>query len=91
MNKVFSADCVSYLEKLDPDEDIEFLRRCGWEPGNDFVEQFKLFTAFLKIGVSLGITTYHMGRIAAFKCNNLDFNLQNIMETVERNEEFLGM
>ncbi|CAA7023333.1 unnamed protein product [Microthlaspi erraticum] len=90
VNKEFSAESVSYLERLQPEEDIEFLTRCGWEPGMVFGERFKIFTAFLKTGVSLGITVYHLGLIAAYKCDDMTFNLQDIVEHVERDEAFVA-
>ncbi|ESQ55498.1 hypothetical protein EUTSA_v10026797mg [Eutrema salsugineum] len=86
-NEAFSPDCVNYVARLDPDVDIAFLRRCGWEP--KYIEPFKIFTTFLKIAVSQGITTYHIGLIVSFKCNDPSFTLQAMVESVKRDGNFI--
>ncbi|CAH8253683.1 unnamed protein product [Arabidopsis lyrata] len=88
LNQVFSSESVSYVTGLDVEKDIEFVRRCGWEPGIEFSEKFKVFGTFLKKAVFQGLTGFHIGLIAAFKCENMNFNLQSIIDDVARDDDF---
>lgn len=66
----FSPRVLSYVRDLDPEHDIQFLRRCGWE-------------------VSLGLKAPQIGRIAARHCKPDDLNLQNMVDSVSSDANFV--
>lgn len=86
-NAAFSQRCIDYVTRIKPDEDLNFLARCGWEANPNYAEQMKVFAIFLKKAISQGITAHDIGLIAAFKC---DENLQSMVEGVEKDENFLA-
>lgn len=80
---------VNYVARLDPNDDIEFLRHCGWEPGVRYIENFKVFAIFLKKAVCQGLTAQHIGLMASYKCEETKFNLQDMVDSVTRDYNFL--
>ncbi|XP_010460509.1 PREDICTED: phosphatidylinositol 4-kinase gamma 4 [Camelina sativa] len=84
----FSERCANYVQQLDADKDLQFLSACGWEPGLDFIEKFKVFCIFLRLAVSQGLTVLHIGTMASFKCEEPKFNLKYMVDGVTRDDKF---
>ncbi|XP_010478096.1 PREDICTED: phosphatidylinositol 4-kinase gamma 4-like [Camelina sativa] len=85
----FSQRCANYVEQLDADKDLQFLSACGWEPGADFMEKFKVFCIFLRLAVSQGLTVFQVGTIASSKCDETKFrfNLACMVGGVNRDDD----
>ncbi|KAG7647728.1 Phosphatidylinositol 3-/4-kinase catalytic domain [Arabidopsis thaliana x Arabidopsis arenosa] len=87
IDKDFSSQLVNYVAALDPDRDLEFLRHCGWEPNQRYIENFTIFATFLKKAVSQGLTALQIGLLASYKWEeDLDYNLHCIVASVQRED-----
>ncbi|AEE30848.1 phosphatidylinositol 3- and 4-kinase family protein [Arabidopsis thaliana] len=87
IDKDFSSQLVNYVAALDPDRDLEFLRHCGWEPNQRYIENFTVFATFLKKAVSQGLTALQIGLLASYKWEeDLDYNLHCIVASVQRED-----
>lgn len=75
------ADCIHYVAELDAD--LAFMGDCGWEISFQFIDRFRIFTNFLKKSVARGFTPFHIGLMASFKCGNMHFNLQSMVQSVQ--------
>ncbi|KAL9857846.1 putative 1-phosphatidylinositol 4-kinase [Arabidopsis thaliana] len=87
IDKDSSSQLVNYVAALDPDRDLEFLRHCGWEPNQRYIENFTVFATFLKKAVSQGLTALQIGLLASYKWEeDLDYNLHCIVASVQRED-----
>lgn len=77
--EAYSDKVVAYVNRLNVDEDIAFLKRCGWEVPREISVPYKIFTFFVKMGVQLNLTAAHMVVIAQNNHKTQAFNLLNML------------
>ncbi|XP_056860316.1 phosphatidylinositol 4-kinase gamma 2-like [Raphanus sativus] len=78
--EAYSDQVVTYVvNRLDVDEDIAFLKRCGWVVPREISVPYKIFTFFVKMGVQLNLTAAHMVVIAQNNHKTQAFNLLNML------------
>lgn len=61
VNTNFSLRSANYMARLNPDDDLKFLRHCRWEPESIYIEKLKVFATFLKKVVFQKLTTLQIG------------------------------
>ena len=42
----FSQRSMDYVRGLNPDDDVAFLRRCGWQPGIKYIQKLKKYLLY---------------------------------------------
>ncbi|CAF2071091.1 unnamed protein product [Brassica oleracea var. botrytis] len=77
--EAYTDEVVGYVQGLDVDVDIAFLKRCGWEVPREVSVPYKIFTHFLKKGVEFKLTADHMAVLAQNIHKSTAFNLSNML------------
>ncbi|KAL0834749.1 hypothetical protein Bca101_086638 [Brassica carinata] len=77
--EAYTNQVVAYVNNLDTDEDLAFLKRCGWEVPREISIPYKIFTFFVKKGVEFNLTAAHMVIIAQNAHRSPAFNLLNML------------
>ncbi|CAN7071379.1 unnamed protein product [Brassica oleracea var. botrytis] len=77
--EAYTNQVVAYVNNLDTDEDLAFLKRCGWEVPREISIPYKIFTFFVKKGVKFNLTAAYMVVIAQNAHRSPAFNLLNML------------
>ncbi|KAL0400601.1 UNVERIFIED_CONTAM: Phosphatidylinositol 4-kinase gamma 3 [Sesamum latifolium] len=59
----FSSDTIAYINSLDAEKDIEFLKFHGWNVPHNCARVFQISTMLLKKGAERGLTPFAIGSI----------------------------
>lgn len=85
--EAYTDEVVGYVQGLDVDVDIAFLKRCGWEVPREVSVPYKIFTHFLKKGVEFKLTADHMAVLAQNIHKSTAFNLSNMLGDMTLEDE----
>lgn len=76
----FSPEMVNYVNKLDVERDITFLKTCGWDDvPREITVPLKIYTFFLKKAVQFHLSAYEMAVLARNAHKSPIFNLRNMV------------
>ncbi|KAL1223495.1 Phosphatidylinositol 4-kinase gamma 2 [Cardamine amara subsp. amara] len=59
-NEAFTQEMVNYVDELDVDHNITFLKTCEWDVPSEITAHFKIFTLFLRKIVQFHLTANDM-------------------------------